>query len=102
MARRRNKQQWQQLINDQQRSGLSQKAFCRQQGIAVATFGYWKRKLQPVLEATKQQSGAGAPWLELSHLPPPSRDDAEIDRAVDWQIELELGHGVYLRLKSAG
>ncbi|WP_293647985.1 IS66 family insertion sequence element accessory protein TnpA [Thiolapillus sp.] len=46
MSRRRNKTEWQRLIDEQTTSGLSQKAFCQQVGIPLATFGYWKRKLQ--------------------------------------------------------
>ena len=46
MNKRRSKHEWQRLIEEQMASGLTQKAFCAQAGIAVATFGYWKRKLR--------------------------------------------------------
>lgn len=37
---------WQQHIDEWQRSGLSQQDYCRIHGIALATFGYWRRKLK--------------------------------------------------------
>ena len=46
MNERRSKDEWHRLIEAQATSGLSQKAFCAQAGIAVTTFGYWKRKLR--------------------------------------------------------
>ena len=37
---------WQNHIDGWQQSGQSQQRYCRQQGIALATFGYWRRKLK--------------------------------------------------------
>ncbi|WP_408635973.1 IS66 family insertion sequence element accessory protein TnpA, partial [Parendozoicomonas callyspongiae] len=39
---RRTPEQWQQIINDQQASGLPQKVYCRQHGLSLATFCNWK------------------------------------------------------------
>ncbi|HDK37667.1 MAG TPA: IS66 family insertion sequence hypothetical protein [Thiolapillus brandeum] len=83
--------EWQQLIEAQQASGLSQKAFCQENGIARATFGYWKRKLkqeQPVVQGHM----SGSSWIELS------RFATEPSPTAYWQIELDLGNGVCLRL----
>lgn len=85
---RRTPAQWQQLIEAQQASGLSQKAFCQENGIAKATFGYWKRKLKQEQCAAQSPS----PWVELPQL------DAALSSAGRWQIELDLGNGVCLRL----
>ncbi len=46
MNKRRCKHEWLRLIEEQAASGLTQKVFCAQAGTAVATFGYWKRKLR--------------------------------------------------------
>ncbi len=35
---RRSRQQWQQLIEAQQSSGLSQKAYCQQEGLSIGSF----------------------------------------------------------------
>ncbi len=36
---------WQTVLSECERSGLTQAAFCRQQGIKPATFYWWKRRL---------------------------------------------------------
>jgi hypothetical protein len=87
-SKRRDREEWQHLITQQQSSQFSQKAYCREHGLGLSTFQYWKRKLRtaglPVSQADT--------WLEL-----PSPVDGSL--VADWDIELELGHGVYLRLK---
>ena len=95
MAIRRSKAEWQTLIEQQQSSHLSQKLFCQQQNVSVATFGYWKRKLKQ--EAALQPTGNEATsssdaWLEL-----PSPGSGKV-MGSGWRIELDLGHGVSLRL----
>ncbi len=37
---------WQQHIDAWFQSGESQRRYCQTQGIALATFGYWRRKLK--------------------------------------------------------
>lgn len=37
-------QLWEQRIADWKKSGLSQRAFCQQQGLAISTFCAWLRK----------------------------------------------------------
>ncbi|WP_293885463.1 IS66 family insertion sequence element accessory protein TnpA [Thiolapillus sp.] len=94
MSRRRNKTEWQRLIDEQTTSGLSQKAFCQQVGIPLATFGYWKRKLQAESGSTPTGSSdtfSLADWVEL-----PPQGSAS---GGGWQIELDLGNGLCLRLR---
>ena len=40
------KQQWTQIIRECQSSGLSNKEYCRQQGISEKSYYYWLRKLR--------------------------------------------------------
>ncbi len=37
---------WRQIIQDCQKSGLSNKAYCQRQGISEKTYYYWLRKLR--------------------------------------------------------
>lgn len=39
---------WQQHIEACMSNSLSQKEYCRSHGLALSTFGYWKRKLAPI------------------------------------------------------
>ncbi len=95
MSKRRSRIEWQELIDEQAASGLSQKAFCAQRDIPLATFGYWKRKLRSVSPSLPAGSGADpvslADWIEL-----PTHEPAS---GGGWQIELELGNGLCLRLR---
>jgi len=95
MNKRRNKVEWQHLIDEQAASSLTQKAFCQQAGIPVATFGYWKRKLRAdgvshCNEPASARSIALDDWIELS---PPASEPSP-----GWHIELDLGNGICLRL----
>lgn len=60
-----------------QQSGLSQKAWCEQKGIAYGCFHYWYKRFRNQQAGNKQVAGsgfvqlmvhdrpAGAPWCEL-------------------------------------
>ncbi len=95
--KRRSKAQWQQLIEAQQSSGLSQTAFCQQEGLSIGTFSNWKRKLKDDKESFIPLANTGSPssdpWIELP---------AALPTDNPWHIELDLGNGVCLRLSQAG
>ena len=40
------RQQWTQIIQDCQSSGMSNKEYCRQHGISEKSYSYWLRKLR--------------------------------------------------------
>ena len=81
---RRGSDEWQRLIDEQAQSGLTQAAFCEAQGLSLASFGNWKRRLTTG-ESIEQ------PWFELGAL-----SDAGPS---SWDIELQLGDGICLRLR---
>jgi hypothetical protein len=83
---RRSPSEWQQLIDEQARSGLSQTAFCAARTVSTTSFQHWKRRLAATAAAPS------SPWLELGALP-------ERPVATGWDLELELGAGVCLRLR---
>ncbi|MBT8389059.1 MAG: hypothetical protein KJP13_05365 [Altererythrobacter sp.] len=83
---RRGRDEWQHLIDEQAGSGQTQAAFCEAQGLSLASFGNWKRRLTTA-ESTEQ------PWFELSGLSDVGSSSA------GWDIELQLGDGICLRLR---
>ena len=85
---RRNREQWQSLINEQQQSGLTQAQFCQQNKLAVSSFCNWKRRLSESTEY--KQPDEDSTWLSLPEqlFSPPGI----------WKIELDLGGGICLRL----
>lgn len=81
---RRQRAQWQRLVEEQAASGLTQQAFCARRRVAYATFCTWKRRLRD--EADGQPPG----FVEVE------LDDAPIP---GWDVELALGEGVVLRVR---
>jgi hypothetical protein len=80
---RRSREQWQRLIDEQARSGLSQATFCKAQALSVTTFQHWKRRLAG--------SAPQASWVDLGQL--------GLGSSNGWEIELDLGEGLRLRLR---
>lgn len=80
---RRRPEEWQRLIDEQSESGLTQVAFCQVNALSLASFQNWKRRLTAETPAE--------PWVELGTL----------DRSASpgWDIELDLGEGLCLRLR---
>lgn len=51
---------WQALLREQERSGLTQAAFCRERKVSSGTFAWWKRRLRAEVGAESAGSGARA------------------------------------------
>lgn len=85
---RRSRDEWQRLVAKQAASGQTQVIFCADHGISVASLQNWKRRLA-VPAATPTPTPT--PWFELGTLA-----DA---KSTTWDIELELGDGLCLRLR---
>lgn len=82
---RRSAAEWRHLIDQQRDSDQTQAAFCQTQGVNLATFQYWKRRLRDEAAAP-----AASAWVEL----PVGRKPPE----GGWEIELDLGEGIRLKL----
>ena len=61
---------WTRLLTDQQSSGLSMAAWCRNQTIPFSTFDYWRRQILPVPSAKKvtrsPKNHPSPEWLSVS------------------------------------
>ena len=89
----RTKAQWKSLVEEFHVSGLTRAAFCKRHGIATSCLYRWQKLVaeesvptdfvditEPVTRATDTRSFA--------------------DTSSDWQVELELGAGVILRVRT--
>jgi hypothetical protein len=85
----RSRAQWQRLLDAQATSGLSQQAYCAQHHIAYSSFCRWKRELASV-ERNVRPTGS-SPFVELT-VPAAAAESR-------WEVELEFGNGVFLRLR---
>lgn len=88
---RRSRDQWRELLNEYANSSLKREQFCQDRNLALSTFDYWQRKLKR--EVSPEQDDAV--FIELTpDKTPPVRSDPH-----PWDIELELGNAVILRLR---
>jgi hypothetical protein len=92
---RRSRAQWQGLIERAAHSPLSIAAFCATEDISTASFYSWRKRLGAATpgEAVAEDGAEDGTFLELGTLRP------EVASPAPWNIELELGAGVVLRLR---
>jgi len=83
-------EQWRELLDRFERSGQTQEQFCAEHHLGLSTFGRWRKRLGQSPKHT-----AGALFVELEqNTPAPS--------VQPWDVELQLGTGMVLRLRHAG
>ncbi|MFU8764269.1 MAG: IS66 family insertion sequence element accessory protein TnpA [Haliea sp.] len=81
------------LVEEFNASGLTKTAFCQHHGIATSCLSRWQKALAPAsaaddfVDITKSVSAAVAPRPAVEEQP-------------RWQVELELGAGVVLRVRT--
>lgn len=95
---RRSEAQWRALFSVFETSGETRRRFCARHGVALSTFDWWRRRLR------EQAGSAGAAplhpealFVELTAPMTPLREMP--GSAAAWDVELELGAGVVLRLR---
>jgi len=87
---RKGRAEWLELMAAYEAGELSQREFCRMNGVAYSTFGYWRRRLRA---APAEALAATTPsLLELSSI-------AHGEGEAPWRVEIDLGAGVRLRLR---
>jgi hypothetical protein len=88
------RRQWKALLNEFNDSGLTRSAFCEKHRIATSSLYRWQ-------QIFAEESGAATDFIDvtppLSSTPAPPPAHA-LDN--DWQVELELGAGIVLRLRT--
>ena len=82
---RRSALEWERLLSEQARSGVSQRAFCDRRGLSHSSFYHWKRRLGG--EVNGEHSDAR--FIELA---------VEPREAMQWEVDLTLSQGVVLRV----
>ena len=91
----RSRRQWQALLDDFHRSGLTKVAFCKQHGVAASSLNRWQRMLE-----VQPESGDFVDVTEpLSRAPASPSPQLDPDNA--WQVELALGNDIVLRIRTA-
>lgn len=91
-TKRRTREQWQALIDEQAESELSVSEFCAQYDLTVSNFYLWRKKLSNDSQSLMQPDN----WLAFD-IPA----SAEKEPGGAWEIELALPGGVVLRMNRA-
>ena len=87
---RKTRSQWQAIITEFNQSHLPARIFCSDHDLAYGTFAKWRQRFaKPTQEKTVKGS-----LIELIQ-PASRKPEAEY-----WQVELELGNGMTLRLRT--
>jgi len=89
---RRSKDEWREVFACFEQSGQTIEQFCAQQGLALSTFNRWRQRLRTDCREVAQDSPESI-FVELS------RDDAPGAVVSPWDVELQLGNGMFLRLR---
>lgn len=97
---RRSASEWRALIQTFSHNGETRAQFCEVHGLALSTFDRWYHHLRqepPACTPTPASSAeANALFVELA------REEKPIVAAsASWDVELDLGRGVFLRLRRA-
>ena len=88
--RRRSEAEWRELVERFEGSGQTRERFCAEQGVALSSLGYWRRKVhQGVCHPPAGRPEAVFVELQSAHSSP-------------WDVELELGAGMVLRVRRQG
>ena len=88
---RKTKAQWQAIVTDFHQSNLPSREYCQEQGLAYGTFAKWRQRL------AKEAHQEKAPNV-IELIAPASVAQSKPD---DWQVELSLGNGMTLRVRTA-
>ena len=91
-TKRRTREQWQVLVDEQAESELSVSKFCAQYDLTVSNFYLWRKKLSDDSQSLAQQDN----WLAFD-MPTSGNQSA----GSTWEIELALPGGVVLRMNRA-
>jgi transposase-like protein len=94
---------WRRQLSRQQSTNLSVTEFCRQLGVSLTTFYYWKRRAQ---EAPPNVPAQGAAERRSRPMPSSARATAGdflpvsiLDPGVGTQLEIELANACLVRLR---
>ena len=96
---RRSAAQWQKLVERFERSGQTRGKFCTAHGLALSTFDLWRRKLGTT-SAAVDEAPREALFVELTNPAQTQTSPASTETGA-WEVEVELGAGVVLRVRRA-
>ena len=85
---------WRQLIAQYETGSLTQKSFCQQHRISVSSFHKWRHRF-------KHEDADHFIDISKAIVPTHHTSESAVEQESSvWQVELELGQGMVLRVRS--
>lgn len=94
---RRSAQEWKKILARCERGGQRHREFCEREGLALSTFQWWRRKLGAMDREREHNDEAW--FVELAGNGADTKE--VVAEPLGWDVELELGGGMVLRLRRA-
>lgn len=91
LRRIRRREEWRALLSDYDSSDLSQKAFCELHQLSMSSFYQWKKKLTVELPSDN--------FIDITPQPDENFGEPSAQSSSAYQVELELGNGIILRVR---
>ena len=88
--RHRSAAEWQTLVTAQERSGLSQKAFCKGEGVSAMSLSNWRKRLSTQGDDSRIEKPPSPTFIEIGNTMRP------LDAGL--KVRLDLGCGIVLEL----
>ena len=88
----RTRGQWKSLVEEFTTSGLTKTAFCKKKTIATSCFHRWQQVFSG--------QSAAAEFIDITEPVAAVASSPPVAGNADWQVELELGTGMVLRLRT--
>ncbi|MCP4384299.1 MAG: hypothetical protein GY798_23300 [Hyphomicrobiales bacterium] len=85
---RRSSEEWREILDRFERSGISQREFCRKEGLPLGSFSKWKRRMDGSEMLPGMDAGR---FVELTETP------SRVTGLSAGEMELSLPGGVQLR-----
>lgn len=89
----RTQKQWHKLVNEFDPSLQTLNEYCKKNKIGPSSFYQWKAKLSLPKTTNKEETP--------TFVPLPTLPTSTAQQAPEWDLELELGHGIVLRLSQS-
>ena len=87
----RSAEQWRELFCEFAQSGQTRERFCAERNVKLSTFSRWRKRLRDDSHAVAANT-EDSMFVELA-------SQTRKPSGVSWDVELELGGGVVLRLR---
>ena len=93
----RSRGQWEEIIGEQERSGLSARRFCQGKAIGLASFYQWRRLLRDAVSGTDGGIDSRGSFIEMGHIGSSGVVAAPV--VSPWVVTLDFGEGFTLTLQ---